>query len=138
MGSFKDHKAPTRVRWAPTAALAAAATLAVVFFMRSAAPLADDLPSPAQQQSANAQRALNPVSALEQQVPQVPPEEEWGADAGAEEAAVVEEVEEPSASPQPDSPLVETHTSCFQSAEYDEICTYDLLCFDGDKVRGCG
>jgi hypothetical protein len=35
-----------------------------------------------------------------------------------------------------DEELSITHYKCFQSSEYAEICVYDLLCFDGDKV-GC-
>lgn len=31
--------------------------------------------------------------------------------------------------------LTVTHFKCYQSSEYAEICVYDLLCFDGDKVR---
>lgn len=31
--------------------------------------------------------------------------------------------------------IAETHYKCYQSAEFAEICVYDLLCFDGDKVR---
>lgn len=137
MSGFKDHKASTHPKWLPAAAVALLLGSVGVFLFLSPSntnPAATPTNVAPASNVAAGGRALAPEPVFEPEEPIEDPVEEPGEvdPADVEEVAVVE----PSPSPKPDTPLVETHVKCFQSAEYDEICTYDLLCFDGDKVRG--
>jgi hypothetical protein len=134
---FKDHKPSARPKWLPAAVAALALGAVAVFLVVSSSSGSTTGNAAAAGGSINAApapRVLAPEPVFE-------PEEDVGEEEPVEdpEDVEVEEVAEvPSPSPKPDTPLVETHVKCFQSAEYDEICTYDLLCFDGDKVRLLG
>ena len=139
MTGFKDHKVTTNPKWLPAAAVALLlGTVGVFLFLSSSSTTTSNttgaVAPPANGVAAGGGRALAPEPVFEPEEPTEDPVEEPG-EVDPEDVEVAEAAVEPSPSPKPDTPLVETHVKCFQSAEYDEICTYDLLCFDGDKVR---
>ena len=128
---FKDK--PSKSRWAPAAGLAFVGALTVLYVFRGVltGSVSTTVTAPAAAVVTESRSLADAVPAAT-----IVDEEPLAFYAPDDTAPAADEPEP--AAPEPDSPLVETHFKCFQSAEYDEICAYDLLCFDGDKVTGRG